>query len=61
MTEIEELKREIENLKLALSLLEYPDLYHLAKAIHEIQETLNELTGFTPINKIHAPTMVGLK
>lgn len=61
MTDIEELKREIENLKLELSLLEYPDLYKLAKAIHEIQETLNELTGFTPINKIYAPTMVGLK
>lgn len=35
--------------------------YILAKAIHEIQEELSNLNGFVAINKLNAPTRVGMK
>ncbi len=35
--------------------------YSLAKAIHELQEEMHKINGFIALNKLNAPTRVGMK
>lgn len=62
----ENLKKEIERLKIKISALEKDldvlynvDNSKIARAIHEIQEHLRK-EGMYIINDIYAPTMVGM-